>query len=251
MPNIQHNPILMFTISVSIFGVFIVLLFTFNPPTVNENFFWRKLLVGSIFSLICTLGIFVALFPRQCSKSSHFRKEEMNSTLHHVYITMKGHHPDCKEFSAHVIHINSYTICAACTGLLLGALIAFTGTAFYSFGGWSIEEMSFPAALIGVVGVILGFFQIKFRGFIRLMLNIFFVLGAFLILVGIDELTQNLFVDLFLIVLIVFWLFTRIMLSRWDHWRICSSCKSPCEVGEQRKVRLVSAAQSIEGANNY
>ena len=127
------------------------------------------------------------------------------------------------------------TLCAACTGLLLGALIALIGTAFLFFGGWPIGEVGLPAVLIGVIGTVLGFFQLKFRGFIRLVLNVFFVLGAFLILVGIDELTGSLFVDLFLVAFIVFWILTRIQLSQWDHWRICHDCKSPCEVRGTQK----------------
>jgi len=235
MSSIRHNPILLFTISVSIFGVFIVLAFTVNPPMTHENFFWRKPLVGLVFGLICILGIFATFFPKQCSKTFQFQKEKKNFTSHNDHAAFRGHHPDCEEFSAHVVHVNNRTFCAACNGLFLGAAIAFAGTAFYFFDGWRIEEMSFLAILIGVVGVVLGFFQLRFRGFVRLFFNAFFVFGAFLILAGIDELIQSLFVDLFLILLIVFWLLTRIQLSQWDHWRICHNCKIPCEVRDLKK----------------
>jgi len=235
MSSIHNNPILMFTISVSIFGMLVVLMFAFNPPLIHEDFFWRKPLIGSIFSLICILGIFAALFPKQCSKRFHFQKDETNFTSHQISATSKGHHPGCGEFSSHVIHVGGYTICAACTGLLLGAIIAFIATAFFLFGELRMGEMSFPAVLIGVTGLVLGFFQLKFRGIIRSMLNVFFVFGAFLILAGIDELVKSLIIDLFLTVLIVFWLSTRIRLSQWDHRRICINCKNPCEVQEPKK----------------
>jgi hypothetical protein len=153
----------------------------------------------------------------------------MNFTSHQISATSKGHHPDCSEFSSHVIHIGGYTICAACTGLLLGAVIAFTATVFFLFDELPMGKTSFPAILIGVIGLVLGFFQLKFKGIIRSTLNVFFVFGAFLILVGIDELVKSLIVDLFLTVLIVFWLSTRIRLSEWDHIRTCSNCKNPCE----------------------
>jgi len=235
MSTIGHNQILLFTISVSIFGIFIVLIFAFNPPITHENFFWRKPLIGSVFGLISLLGIFAAFFPKQCSKTFNFEKEKTSFTSHTDYATFKGHHPNCKEFSAHVIHVNNHTFCAACNGLLLGATVALIGAAFYFSGLWQIGETSFLLILIGVVGVVLGFFQLKFKGFIRLILNAFFVFGAFLILAGIDELTQSLFVDLFLILLIVFWLFTRIQLSQWDHLKICNSCKVPCEIRDLKK----------------
>jgi hypothetical protein len=159
----------------------------------------------------------------------------MNLTSHRIRAT--SHHPDCGKFSAHVTRIGNHTLCAACTGLLLGAIIALAGTAFYFFNGWDVKEVSFPAALLGVVGIIFGFLQLKFRGFIRLTLNTFFVLGAFLILVATDELTQSLFVDFFMVALIVFWILTRIQLSQWDHWRICSNCEFQCEVWEAKKNR--------------
>jgi len=233
MTGTRYYLFLIFAMSVSIFGLFVVLILAVNPPIIYESFFWRKPLVGSVFSLICILGIFAALFPNQCSQAFHFRKENVNLNLHRNHAT--SHHPDCEKFSAHVIHISSHTLCAACTGLLLGAVIALVGTAFYFFGGWHIEDAGFPAVLIGVTGTFLGFFQLKFRSFIRMILNVFFVLGAFLILVGIDTIIESLFVDFFLSALTAFWILTRIQLSRWDHWRICSSCKSPCEVREAKK----------------
>ena len=181
-------------------------------------------------------------FPRQCSGTLHFRNGKKNLTAGAVSVVVKGHHPDCGKFSAHVIQVSEYRLCAACTGLALGAFVALAGSAFYFFGGWHIGEMSSLVVLIGVAGMILGFLQLKFKGFVRLGLNTLFVLGAFLILVGIDELVQSLFVDLFLIALVVFWLMTRILLSQWDHSRTCQNCESPCEIREQKKKGLVSAA---------
>jgi len=233
MPGIRYYPFLIFATSVSIFGLFIVLMLAVNPPMIYESFLWRKLLIGSVFGLICLLGIFAALFPTQCSQLSHFRRLKVNFTSHRVHAT--SHHPGCGKFSAHVIHIRSHTLCAACTGLLLGAITALVGTAFYFFSGWHIEDASFPAVLIGVVGTVLGFFQLKFKSFIRLILNVCFVFGTFLILLGIDAIIESLFVDFFITALIVFWILTRIQLSQWDHWRICSSCQSPCEVREANK----------------
>ena len=113
--------------------------------------------------------------------------------------------------------------------------MALTGTVFYFFNGWSIDTLSFQLVLFGIAGITLGFFQLKFKGFIRLGLNMLFVLGAFFVLVGIDALVQSVLADFFLIVLIVFWLLTRIQLSQWDHFKICLNCKSPCQNGEAEK----------------
>jgi len=233
MPNISPNHILLFSTSISIFGLLIVLVLAFNPPTTHDGFFWRKPLVGLVFGLVCMFGIFAALFPRQCSHSFYSPTKNSHPTSDRIHVG--SHHPDCEAYSAHVVHLGNHTLCAACTGLLVGAIMALAGTAFYVFGGWSIENASLPIALTGAAGTVLGFFQLKFRSFTRLILNMFFVLGAFMILIGTDALTESLFFDLFLIAFIVFWIFTRILLSQWDHWRICSTCKSPCEVRKAKK----------------
>jgi uncharacterized membrane protein len=143
---------------------------------------------------------------------------------------MEGHHHDCGMFSAHTIHVNGHILCAACTGLFLGAIVALFGTAVYFFAQFDWSQFGFLAVGIGVLAMTLGFLQLKFERFARLIMNVLFVLGGFLILVGMDELTGSLFVDLFSIVLIVFWLFTRILLSQWDHWKICRKCGRVCDI---------------------
>jgi hypothetical protein len=225
----------MFNLVISIVGLLIVLLLTLSPPMIHENFFWRKPLVGLVFSLICVVGVFAAVFPKKCSQRLHFKTFETNLTSRGTY--SMAHHPNCGEFSSHVIYLKDQRLCAACTGLLSGALIALLGAFFYFFGSWQIEEMKVPIVLIGVASIVLGFAQLKFSGFVRLTMNMLFVLGPFLVLIGIDELTKSFFIDLFLTAFIVFWIFTRIQFSQWDHWQICSHCKSPCEVLEVRKIR--------------
>jgi len=231
----RYNLIMMFNVSVVTFSLFIVLMLALNPPITSENLFWRKPLVGIVFSLICVSGIFAAFFPKHCTGTYHFQKEGNNLASRSFSSTVEGHHLSCAKFSAHVIHARNHTLCAACTGLCLGAFMTLVGTDLYFFCGWCYEQTPISAVLIGMVGVVFGFLQLKSMGFARLMLNAFFVVGAFLILVGIDELTHNIFVDLFLLALIVFWILTRILLSQWDHWRICSNCKSSCEARKSRK----------------
>jgi len=234
MMDMLHNPIPMFTTGISLLGLFVILIIALNPPMAHEDFPWRKPLVGSIFSLICVFGILAIFFPKQCSETLYFQKSERKHAPHSPSITIKGHHPDCEGFSDHVIHVGNHTVCAACAGLFIGALVALTGTALYFFGGWPMAEVSSTGILIGAAGLLLGFCQMRFGGFIRSMLNAFFVLGAFLILIGIDGLFQSLSADIFLNGLIVFWILTRILLSQWDHRRICSACKSPCGIRESK-----------------
>jgi len=228
MANV-YTKMLIFSVIVSVFGICTAFLLALNPPP-SEDFPLRKPLVGSIFSVICTLGIIAAFYPKQCSKMSHFRKEKPDILAHERSIEIKGHHPTCGKFSAHVIHFNDHTICAACVGLALGASIALAGCFLYFYVESRIFNAYFLAVMIGVIGLVFGFFQLKFKGVIRSALNTFFVIGAFLILIGIDDLAESLTVDLFAITLIMFWLFTRMLLSKWDHSRICRSCTAVCDV---------------------
>lgn len=254
--GIRTNFILTFAVSVSLFGSFTTLTLALYSQTTQEDIIWRKPLIGSIFTFICMSGIIASFFPRKCSETFDLQKTEKSAIpyvkdpgFQHVSINMKAHHPDCGEFSAHIIHLGGRVLCAACTGLLLGALITLAGNALYFFAGWSIGQVGFLAVLVGQVGIFWGFIQFKFKGYVRLTVNAMFVFAAFLTLVGIDKFAENLFIDLYLIALIIIWLLTRILLSQWDHWRICHSCELECELKEKRG--LISPAQPVESAYNH
>jgi len=229
---LYRNPFLIFMIGVSFFGLLLVGVLALNPPIVRESFLWRKPLVGSLFGLICVFGILAVFFPKQCSAVFDFRKKDKHGRLdvnmfafHGTHAIVQGHHPDCEKFSGHVFRIKGRRFCAACTGLLLGGLISLVGAFLYFFIDWSVGESSLQIVFVGLVGVSFGLFQFKVkRSVVRLVLNSFFVLGALLLLVGINELAQSVFTDLFLVILVVFWLFTRISLSQWNNWRICHTC---------------------------
>lgn len=216
-----------YQLPVSFLGLFLVVAFAVFPPTVGADFFWRKPVIGSIFSSICVLGVLAVFSPHKCGKIFNLRKTEGNSVQfvsHETSTTLQGHHPTCGNYCAYTIQVNGKTVCAACNGLLVGGLLALVVSFAYFFVGFSVAGYSSLMVLLGVLGVSLGLFQFRFRCFVRLSVNAVFVLGAFLILAGVDGLVQSLFFDLFVVCLLVFWLFTRIRLSQWNHERICSSC---------------------------
>jgi len=234
-----HNFTLLFLVSVSFFGLILTVLLALYPPNSQEDFAWRKPLVGSTFGVVCVLGTLAVFFPNTCSRFFDIGKREKSQNRflgfkrkvpisHTTSSTLHGHHPLCGRFSAHVFRLGSRIFCATCSGLFLGALIVLTGVAIYFFGNWWMGQNAFLAVLVGTVGVILGLLQsplpILQNSVIRLFSSAFFVVGTFLILIGIEELVHSVSVDLFFIVLSVFWLFTRISLSQWDHERICSKC---------------------------
>jgi hypothetical protein len=224
-----------FDIGISMFGLLFTLLLVVSPPIIHQSLSWRKPLIGSVFILICTLGILATLLPKRCSQAFHFQRGTSSLALSRIRIA--SHHPDCGKFSAHVLRIDGHTFCAACTGLLSGGIISILGALVYFLVGWPFVLAPFAVALIGITAVFLGFFQLKFRGILRSVLNAFFVFGALLILVGVDELSGGLFVDFLLESFIAFWIFTRIQLSQWDHQRICKNCEFHCNIGEEKKSR--------------
>lgn len=196
-------------------------------------------MVGSIFSIICILGVCAVFLPNKClgilnvGKKDNASSDSFTPAVHGRSNTLQGHHPTCGNYDAHIVRINGKIVCAACTGLLLGGILALALAVIYFFGGWSIADHSSLLVLLGVAWVVFGLFQFKFRSLLRLVMNTVFVLGALLVLIGVDELVHSLVFDLFVVSLVLFWLYTRISLSQWDHEIICSGCDiENCDVRE-------------------
>jgi len=245
--NFSQRFYLSFLVSVSFFGLFLVTLPAAFPLSIQEDLQWRKPLIGIVFALICFLGMIAVFFPSHCSAIFHSDKTEnrnqavlleentafrKTSTIFGLKIT-HGHHPSCEGFAAHEFQIGKKTFCTACIGLLLGALIALFGVAAYFFQGWDIEENISLFLISGVLSVGLGLFQYMFLDIqwrlIRFLLNAFFIVGTSLILAGIDAVANSLILDFFVIFLSVFWLFTRISLSKYIHNKICQTCTLKCK----------------------
>lgn len=221
----------LFQVSVSLFGLVLAVLFAVSPQVSADSFVWRRPLVGSAFATVCILGILAVLFPNTCSKSfaPSGKKKKQNSLFSHASASaLRGHHPQCSHFSGHVFRVCGRVFCATCSGLFSGALFALVGVVAYFFGNWQIGQNAIVSVAVGVVGVALGLIQpalpLLHSGVMRLFTGAFFVAGAFLVLLGIEELTHNFSLDLFVVALSILWLATRISLSQWDHERICSRC---------------------------
>jgi len=230
----QHNirSDIKYQLLVSFLGLLLLVVLTFFPPTATGDVPWRKPVIGSIFISICVLGILAVFSPNKCLRIFNIRKKKKTVgsdsakfVSHGTSNALQGHHPTCGKFTAHIFRIKGKTFCAACVGLLLGGLLALAGAFIYFFGDWRAAEHSSLLVLLGIMGVSFGLLQFKFKNLIRLSVNTIFVLGTLLILIGIDELVHSLIFDLFVVSLIIFWLFTRISLSQWDHERICSDCE--------------------------
>lgn len=251
-PSKSRGSTPLFMMIVAFFGLFLVAMLTFNPPVTRENLAWRKPMIGSMFASVCVLGIIAVFYPNRCSRAFDLRSRERRrsrlfgfnrvvSVSENNVSALRGHHPRCGNFSSHVFRIGDKIFCATCSGLFLGAVVVLVGVAFYFFGNWQTGQHALSMVWVGILGVTLGLLQPPLLNVHRSMVRVFsgalLAVGAFLILVGIDELAHNLFSDVFLVFLTVFWLMTRISLSQWEHEKTCSMCGLAfCELAEQTET---------------
>jgi hypothetical protein len=232
MPKFYFRSFLAFALIVSSFGTIITMMLVLNPLGYGYDVLWRKSIVGLAFCSVCVLGLFASLSPESCyGICNHVglkRQSEEGFQGCRNSVSIRGHHADCGRFSEHTLNVHGRCVCAACSGLALGALFALVGAIGYFFLGTEALQPSVYLVVAGEVGVVLGLVQFRSRSFVRLLLNVVFVLSAFLILVEVDSLTGSLPADFCTIGVILVWIFTRTLLSQWDHQRICSNCPQSC-----------------------
>ena len=240
-------------IACSLCGSLAIVMMVTCAPATSQDDFWRKPLFGSIFFLLCVGGSLVAVSPRNCSVTHETRTT--TKTLRDAdvktgsHISSEGHHPNCGKFRAHTIRFRGTSYCAACTGLLIGGVVAMVLTALYFFLGLNSVFFSFPAIAVGLLGLGSGLIQFKLRSWTRSAANLLFALGGALTLIGVDQLVGSVFVDSYATGLIVLWILTRVMISQEDHHGICIRCGFLCVT--KRKVGVLpSATQPVQSADH-
>jgi hypothetical protein len=139
-------------------------------------------------------------------------------------LELKGHHPNCENYSANRITLGNWVFCVACSGLLMGAIASVALVAAYSLGVPTIVAGSLWVVVAGEGLMLVGLAQIKTGGPIKLAVNAFFVVGSAVTLVWADWASQSLFVDGYVLGLIVFMLWLRILLSEYNNNRTCTAC---------------------------
>jgi hypothetical protein len=191
------------------------------------------------------LGILAAVYPSRCVHLFNFKKDFKNQRPHSRVKTesynndvkYEGHHPNCGKFKSHVFIINGKKYCAGCSGLFLGGLIAVIGTLIYYFGYYSGYLKGVNGQIVFWIGFLAVLFSLIHMIFINLnnnvikfSSNLLLVLGSFMILIGICAIRGNIILEIYFLVLILFWIFTRIRISQNNHRVICLECgqKSAC-----------------------
>ncbi len=234
--------------------IFLVLIYLWSPDA-KTVYSFQKPLILLAFVVICISGILAAVFPSRCRgistfnmKSGKNKKHESNrkpqenringfnkeSKLdHESVIRFEGHHPNCDKFKSHTIHFKGKKYCPGCSGLLVGAILAVTGTIFYYFLGLGLiyGQISF---WIGTGSVFVSLILILFlnidKNIIKFVSNFTLVLGSLLILFGIDTVKENIIMEFYFLILVLFWIRARITVSKINHESICNQCseKSHC-----------------------
>ena len=216
-----------FLVTTSIVGVTLINVLVLQSNIEQIQVPARNSLVGGLYSLICLLGIGAVLYPAKCRglfqrmQNPLFQADKPSSSL-----PISGHHPDCQNFEKNRIKVGARGLCAACSGLLIGGIIALIGVILQFFVGLSLVWESIWLLMLGEVGMVLGLAQIKFAGIAKVIVNMFFVVSSFLTLAEVDILGGNILVDVYMLGLIAFLLWLRILLSEWNNQRTCQMCRS-------------------------
>ncbi|MGA7075145.1 MAG: hypothetical protein WBZ42_01145 [Halobacteriota archaeon] len=237
---------LLFLILVSFSTLCLLAMITFLSPRVPDGFAWRRPLTGSIFSLLCVLGMIAVFFPQHCARRSH--KEYPNSgrpdvspqrehdlqkssSIGGVMVT-HGHHPACERYRQHEFLLGKKTLCCACMGLFFGALISLAGASYVFLLQRPFDLPDGLTFALGAVGVTLGLAPYVFadaQGPVRrFSFNALMIVGMLFALVGADSRAHSFALNALLIGFFVLALFTRILLSQDKHERICEACGLTC-----------------------
>ena len=215
-----------FLVAVSIVGLALVNVLVLQPKLELSSPSFRHGLVGSLYSVICLLGIAAVFYPAKCMGLFQKQNPLVQTSGASGSVRISGHHPDCQNFSGNRIRISGREVCAACGGLLIGAIFALLGSALQFFIGLTIVSPNAWLLTLGEFCMVLGLVQIKFAGYAKVIANLVFVVGSFVALAVADVLAESLLLDIYVLGLIGFLLWLRILLSEQNNRRICVSCQA-------------------------
>ena len=216
--------LLLFLTFVAIIGLALVPLLVQQPMLQQVSSPLRIPLISMIYGLICIGGIVAVFYPNKCRMA--FQEPDVSGDSNKKSpstMELIGHHPNCERFSKNRITLKGLDFCAACTGLLLGAIGAIIGIFLFSFGFFA-EFGNLWVLVIGEAFMVLGLFQIRTIGYVKVAVNSLFVLGSFISLVAVELIGKSWLVDAYFLVLIIFMLWFRILHSEWNNKRVCREC---------------------------
>ncbi|TRO53639.1 hypothetical protein E2P63_02170, partial [Candidatus Bathyarchaeota archaeon] len=187
---------------VSFVGLALIPVLVRQPNLINVQVSIRQGLVGTLYIVICVLGVSAVFYPTKC-KSIFGKPQNPLPQASRPSVQIRGHHPDCQNYSANRIRVGGRVTCAACSGLLIGAVTVFVGAVLYFFVGLAIVWSNVWILALGEICMLFGLAQIKFAGYVKVLFNMIFVAGSFVTLVETDLLGGSILVDLYALGLVV------------------------------------------------
>jgi hypothetical protein len=215
---------LLFLAAISIFGLALVLLLLLQPNLQADQLAFRRPLIGTLYIVVCVAGIIAVFYPGKCRVMFQKPGGYPDSKKISSDLQVKGHHPVCEKFSSNRLLIRGRVFCAACSGLLVGAIAAIVVVVLFTLGFFDFESGSLWTFAAGSVLMLGGLAQIKMCGYVKMVVNALFVVGSGICLVAVDLIGQSLLVDVYMLGVIVFFLLFRILLSEWNNKRTCMAC---------------------------
>jgi len=217
-----------FALSVSLFALVTVVLIGLPHGYGDHEPSTGSLVIGILFGSLCASGMVAALRPGYCFRfivpgRSDRARDPASRGGTGKPTAILGHHPDHQKFSSHVFRLGDGVYCVGCTGLFTGGLLSLFGNLGYFFGGWDLPDGGLLTLNAGAIMVAVSLLQFALAGgnrTIRFAANTIFPPGAFLVLASVDSRSQDTGAVLFVLLVIVFWVLTKVLLSRWNHARI-------------------------------
>jgi uncharacterized membrane protein len=195
--------------------------------------FFDRMLVGGSFILCCLFGLSLALRPNWVRRIKRHNGDIAHIPEPQTRMSRKGHHPDCRGFEGHTLVFNNKILCAGCTGLALGSMISILLTVL--FIGISLDisnSILYLSVILGLIFIALNYIEIailKRKAYAHLMGNMLLVIGFFLVIIGVFQITGNSAYGILAVLFSFLWLDTRIQLSTKRHTDICENCAESCK----------------------
>lgn len=111
--------------------------------------------------------------------------------------------------------------------MVIGAVIALVGTVFYVLTQSQSVQLVSAMFWTGLAGMTLGLLQYSLvanRAVLHVLLNVVFVVGAFFLLVGVNEINGSLSTGMYFLFVVLFLINVRSTLSRLEHKKKCIVC---------------------------
>ena len=215
--------------SLSIIGLIFLSQILFKESSIGSTLKYQSALFLGSFIIICLIGLIAAVSPRLLKLKPHGGET----------LEFRGHHPDCERYQSHILIFKDKAYCAGCSGLAIGAILAFSITTLYSIlglGNIEAKLIFWSGAVLVTLGLIQHFIDLGIS-YVHLLLNVSLVSGVSMMIITIDSMSSGFFTRFYALAMTLFWISSRIRISQEEHFDICDSCHLECDTGFRTTIQ--------------